>query len=215
VNTIARVIVQRRTDELILVCPSSSRDEYNETLEYYLNLGINTKLVDVDNFNFEKILSVFLSVVDDTRLDIFDIEFNIHCKNPAAILAACIASIMTESLLITSNDTNFSNLLSLKPSRLLNMSKNKRIVLEYLDMQYGPVPQMNISRDTSLNRSSVSRHLKDLKQAGYVKRNRIGKEKIAEITPLGQLVVHHKLMRKRKVWDNSTHSQIYLALVAD
>ncbi len=210
---IARTIIHRRTDELILVGPFSHIDEHQRFLDQYTGLGIQTTFVDIEDFSLDEILSTLLSAVDNARLDDFDIEFNIACNNPIVAIAACVAATMTQSLLISSDDTNLSALLLLRPDQLLHMSQNKRRILEYLDMQYGQVPQVNISRDTSVTRASVSRHLKDLIQAGYVKRARIGRQKTAEITSLGQVVLHHKLVRKRRVWDNHTSSGISLTNV--
>ena len=208
VHLIVRTIIQRRTDELILVCPVSKSDAYQGILEQYPGLDFQTTLVDIESYSFNEILSTLLSVVDNARLDNYDIEFNVVCTNPIISIAVCVAATMTQSLLITSDETNLSTPLLLRPNRLLHMSQNKRKILEYLDLQHSPVPQMNISRDTSITRSCVSRHLKDLIQAAYVKRTRTGRQKTVEISSLGKVVVRHKLIRKR-VWENYTPSKIY------
>ncbi|MDF1540305.1 MAG: winged helix-turn-helix domain-containing protein [Candidatus Thorarchaeota archaeon] len=214
-HLIAKTIIHRRTDELILVGPISCIDEHQRFLEQYTSLGFQATLVDLEDFSIDEILGTLLNAVDNARLDNFDIEFNVVCNNPVVAIAACLAATMTQSLLITSGDTNLSTLSLLRPDLLLHMSQNKRRILEYLDIQYGPVPQANISRDTVVNRASVSRHLKDLIQAGYVKRTRIGRQKTAEITSLGQVVLHHKRVRKRRVWDHHASSAICFADVGE
>ncbi|MHA1882668.1 MAG: winged helix-turn-helix domain-containing protein [Candidatus Thorarchaeota archaeon] len=210
---IDRVAIQRRLDEIILVCATSYDGNRNQIIDRYSNLGFKTTFVDIDSNSFNDILSTLLNVVNHSRLDNYIIEFNVICNNPIMTVAASVAAIMIGAILITTDTTNISASITLRPNQLLHMSPNKRKIMEYLDEKSCPVLQAEISSETLVTRSCVSRHLKDLIHAGYVKRNRAGRNKVIWITSLGQVVVRHKLLRKRREWGNDVISKTCFAAV--
>ena len=88
------------------------------------------------------------------------------------------------------------------PSELVNLTHKKHEILEYLDNFSSPVTQKEISQNTGIRPSGVSRHLRDLELAGYIRRKRIARKKQVQITELGSATLHHKQLRRRRIWSS-------------
>jgi DNA-binding MarR family transcriptional regulator len=195
-----RITIQRRVDGVILVYPFEEEKSVFSTLERYKNLGMEILTVPVDPNDFHNILSHILEALDDYCIDSQKIEFSIVCQNPILALAACFASIIVQAPIYSMTDSDLSKIVEINSSKITTLTVQKRRILEIISEHPGSVNQRHITQEIQLSNSNVSRHIKTLAKAGYVKCYREGRQKYIQITTLGSTVLRHKLLRKRRIW---------------
>ena len=197
--------MRRSIDELIIVYSQENLELADYLCERFTNLGINVEPVRVVSTDFNNVLSSILLALDQQRFDDYQIEFSITSGHCILTLAACVAAAITKASIICATGVELPNLSEVWPSELVNLTLKKREILEYLDNYRLPVNQKELSQNTGIGQSGVSRHLRDLEMAGYVRRYRIARIKEVQITELGSAVLHHKQIRKRRLWGSFTH----------
>jgi DNA-binding MarR family transcriptional regulator len=197
-----RLAIRRSIDELIIFYPQEKKELAAKAVEYFSDLGIVIEQVCVMSDDFHSILSSILSTLDRRKFEELQIEFSITSENCAITLAACVAAAITKASILWSDETAPLRISEVWPSELVNLTHKKREVLDYLENCGCPVAQKEISRNTGIRQSGVSRHIRDLELAGYIERDRIARIKQVHITELGSVILHHKQIRKRRVWDS-------------
>ncbi len=204
-KTIEQLAVRRRTDELIIVYPQEKRELADNLVKQFLNYGINVVPVIVESNNFNNILSSILAALDHQKLDEYHIEFSITSEHCIMTLAACVAAAIVKASVICTTGLELPRISEVWPSELVNLTHKKREILDYLDGFDNPISQKEISRNTGIRPSGVSRHLRNLELAGYIRRDRVSRIKQVKITELGSAILHHKQLRKRRIWSSCTH----------
>lgn len=194
--------VKRRIDELVLVYPRNKSEIAVDLIEKYTNLGIIVVPVRVVSNDFNNVLSSILRSLNNQNLDDFQIEFSIASDHCVMITAATVAAAIVNASVICASGNELFQVSEVWPSELVNLTQKKREILEYLEGNGSPVPQKEISKSTEIRQSGVSRHLRDLEKAGYVKRTRVARNKHVQITELGSVIIHHKKLRKRRLWSS-------------
>ena len=148
-----------------------------------------------------------LGVLNDPRLDEYHIEFNLSASEGTMTVAACMAATIVNATLITSSGNGRLKVNEVWPHDLVNLTQRKRDILEMLAGQSTPLCQSDVSKEMRIQQSGVSRHIRDLVRAGYVKRFSHSRRKFVEITNLGAAVLHHKQIRKRRHWGSQINPQ--------
>ncbi|MHA2068240.1 MAG: helix-turn-helix transcriptional regulator [Candidatus Thorarchaeota archaeon] len=203
-NAIERIAIRRSIAELVIVYPSNLESHALDLVQKFESLGLIVISVPVAYSDFDNTLSSILKALDDRRLDDYHIEFNVTNSTGIMTVAACVAAAIVKATVICSRENELFEIDEVWPSDLVNLTHRKRAILEYLSTQSEPIYQTEITNNTGVQRSGVSRHLGDLEHAGYVVRTRKAKRKYVEITNLGATVLHHKQLRKRRVWGHIT-----------
>lgn len=194
------ISIRRCVDEIVLIYPYTDHEHTLNLKHRYEKAGLCVRSLSIDPNNFDSILSTILKALDDHRIDNHTIEFNISCKNPSMIIAACVAAMILRAPILSVSEDGYSELIEVRPSEISTLTSQKRAILEYLSLQSKPVDQNSISKEVRISRSGISRHIRDLERAGYVIRWRDGQRKKLSITDLGLTILHHKLLRKRRIW---------------
>jgi predicted transcriptional regulator len=199
-TNVEQTAIRRRVDEILLVFT----DEQNEQAEYLMkrfsSLGIPIIPVCVIPSNFSNILSSILRAIDNQILDDYQVEFVVMPGNCMMTIAASVAAAIVNASILCPEINESIDINEIWPSELVNLTFKKREILSFLESYNHPVHQKNISLETGINQSGVSRHTRDLELAGYVVKSRIARKKNVQITELGLAVLHHKQIRKRRVW---------------
>ncbi|MFW9805101.1 MAG: helix-turn-helix transcriptional regulator [Candidatus Thorarchaeota archaeon] len=199
-KTIKHLIIRRSVDEIVLVF-SKEKYEIAESLRKQLSkLNISVLPVCVIPSDFNNILSSILTSLDHGVLDEYQIEFSIASEYCTMTLAACVAAAIVKGSILCISGGGSYQIAEIWPSELVNLTHKKREILGYLENNKCPVFQKDISRDTGIRSSGVSRHIHDLELAGYIKRDRIARRKQVQITKLGSAILHYKQLRRRRVW---------------
>ncbi|MFW9787307.1 MAG: MarR family transcriptional regulator [Candidatus Thorarchaeota archaeon] len=201
-KTIQHLAVRRRIDRLLIVFPREKLELANNLVEQFSNLGVPVEPVDVVVSDFNSILSSILAALNRQKFDDHNIEFSITTGNCIMTLAACVAAAIVNASVICAIGSELPYLSEVWPSELVNLTNKKHEILKYLDSFNTPVTQKEISRDTGIRPSGVSRHLRDLELAGYIRRYRIARIKQVQITELGSAILHHKQLRRRRIWSS-------------
>jgi DNA-binding MarR family transcriptional regulator len=201
-NTVESIVIRRRIDELHLVFTDDKMSLASSLIEKFSSLGIQVTPIHIRSTKFTKILSTILKALNQQTLDDYDIEFSVSSGNSTIVLASCIAAAIVNAS-IFSSDTNYSIEMSeVWPSKLVNITHKKRQILSFLESCNDSIHQKEISLETGIGQSSISRHIRDLESAGYVTRTRVDRKKVVKISDLGATLLHHKQIRKRRIWDS-------------
>ncbi|MFX1579820.1 MAG: MarR family winged helix-turn-helix transcriptional regulator [Promethearchaeota archaeon] len=199
-ETIEHLAIRRSIDELIIVYPYETHEIADELITRFSNHGIPIKPVIVVPNDFSTTLSSILVALNQKEFDECQIEFSITSEHCILTLAACVAAAITKASVICATGTELIDITEVWPSELVNLSLKKHEILDYLERLSTPISQKEISQNTGIRPSGVSRHLRDLEQAGYIRRNRVARKKQVQITDLGSAILHHKQLRKRRIW---------------
>lgn len=203
-RNIEYLAVRRCIDELIIVHTWEQEKDVNQFIDKYSDLGLIVIPVRVVQNDFINILSSSLNALDSHKLDQYDIEVSVTTNDCIMNLAACICAAIVKASIICVQGNELSNISEIWPSELVNLSFQKREILCYLDSCVKPVHQKEVAEETGIQQSGLSRHLRNLELAGYVTRLRISRCKNVSITELGRAVLHHKQIRKRRLWSSYT-----------
>ena len=201
-KNIEYLAVKRCIDELIIVYGWEEEEDVNKFIDKYSDLGLIVIPVKVAQNDFTNILSSTLNAVDSQKLDHYDIEVSVTTDDCIMTLAACISAAIVKASIICVQNDELVNISEIWPSELVNLSFQKREILGYLDSCERPVHQKDLAEDTRILQSGLSRHLRNLELAGYVTRSRVSRFKQVSITELGRAVLHHKQIRKRRLWSS-------------
>jgi DNA-binding MarR family transcriptional regulator len=196
--------IRRSIDELILVYSKNTLGLAEDLVEKFSELGILVVAVAVEANCFNNVLSSILRSLNSRNLDDYQIEFSIASGHCVMTLAACVAAAIVKASVLCATGFESFQMSEIWPSELVNLTDKKRQILDYLEGFNHPVLQKEMSKDTDIRQSCLSRHLGDLERAGYISRSRIARYKHVKITELGSAILHHKQLRKRRVWDSHT-----------
>ena len=199
-RNIEYIAVRRSIDELILIHTSNQDDDANSIINKFTNLGVKVSPVRVVSDDFTNILSLTLNALDSQKFDQCDIEFSISSKNCTMTLAACICAMIVKASILFIRCNEIFNVSEVWPSEIVNLTHQKREILSCLQNYDKPIHQKEMAEETGIRQSGLSRHLSNLELAGYVTRSRIDRYKHVQITELGSAILHHKQIRKKRIW---------------
>ncbi|TFH08622.1 MAG: ArsR family transcriptional regulator [Candidatus Thorarchaeota archaeon] len=199
-TTIERIVIRRRIDELFLVFSDVEHEFALPLIEKFSTLGMQVIPIHIQSLKFSNILSSILRALNHQTLDDYDVEFNVDSGNPVMILAACIAAAILGASVLCTEGNNVVEISELWPAKLVNITYKKRQILNFLENFNDSINQKDISGEIGICQSSISRHIRDLEIAGYVTRTRVAKKKVVKISELGSTILHHKQLRKRRIW---------------
>jgi len=199
-----QLAVRRSIDELIVVYSEKEIELADRVIEHFSSLGIAVEPVSVVSDDFHNILSMILSALDHRKIDAYQIEFSITSEHCLMTIAACVAAAIVRASILCTAETEPFQISEVWPFELVHLTHKKREILDYLENSGCPIAQKEISRSTGIRQSGVSRHVRDLELAGYIERDRVARIKQVQITELGSIILHHKQIRKRRVWDSLT-----------
>ncbi len=201
-ENIEYLAVRRSIDELYIIHTSDQDELADYLINKFSKFGITVTPIRVISDDFTNILSSTLSALDSQKLDLCDIEFSVSSENCMMTLAACISATIVRASILCVKGNEVFNISEVWPSELVNLTHQKREILSYLERNNKPVHQKEIAEETGIRQSGLSRHLRSLELAGYVTRFRISRSKQVQITELGCAVLHHKQIRKRRIWSS-------------
>ena len=201
-KSIEYLAVRRQIDDLIIIHGPEQEDNVSEINRKYTDAGISSKSVMVTSEDFTNILASALNAVDSQRLDQYEIEVSVSTDDCLMSMAACICAAIVKASIVYIQGNEIFNLAEIWPSELVNLSFQKREILSYLESCKTPVHQKQVSKETGIRQSGISRHLRNLELAGYVSRLRNSRRKQVSITELGRAILHHKQIRRRRIWSS-------------
>jgi len=201
-TAVERIVIRRRIDELFLVFSDEELELAEFLIAKFSTLGMQIVSIHIESLRFSNILSSILRALDHQTVDYYDVEFSLSSGNPLMILATCVAAAIVNASVICTEGDSFVEMSEVWPAKLVNITYKKRQILNFLESYNGSINQRDISRETGICQSGVSRHLRDLELAGYVTRTRVSRKKVVKISELGSTILHHKQIRKRRIWDS-------------
>jgi len=199
-TAVERIAIRRRIDELFLIFTDENLELASSIVEKFSRLGMHVRLIHIQSMKFSNILSTILRALNRETFDDYDLEFSVSSGNPVMILATCIAAAIVNASILYTEGSNFVDISELWPAKLVNVTYKKRQILNFLEEYSDSINQKDISKETGICQSGISRHIRDLELAGYVTRTRIARKKVVQISELGSVILHQKQIRKRRIW---------------
>ncbi len=199
-STVERIAIRRRVDQLLLVFTRNQLEHAEYIMNKFSTLGIPTIPIRVTPSDFANTLSSILRALDNQTLDKYQVEFSVISGSTNMTLAASVAAAIIKASILCNEENDIFEISEIWPAELVNLTHKKREILSFLESYNSSVYQKDISKETGICQSSVSRHVQDLELAGYVTRVRIARKKHVQITELGSTILHHKQIRKRRIW---------------
>ncbi|MFW9769414.1 MAG: winged helix-turn-helix domain-containing protein [Candidatus Thorarchaeota archaeon] len=201
-KSIEYLAVRRQIDDLIIIHSPEHEDIVAEINRKYTDAGISSKSVMATSEDFTNILASALNALDSQRFNQYEIEVSVSTDDCLMSMAACICAAIVKASIVYIQGNEIFNFAEIWPSELVNLSYQKREILCYLESCKTPVHQKQVSEETGIRQSGISRHLRNLELAGYVSRRRTSRRKQVSITELGRAILHHKQIRKRRIWSS-------------
>lgn len=199
-KAVEQFALRRRTDELFLIFTNEELKLASTLMEKFSTLGMQVTPIHIQSLKFSNILNSVLRALNRNSLDDYEVEFSVSSGNSVMILGVCIAAAIVNASILYSEENSLVDISELWPANLVNVTHKKRQILSFLESYNGSINQKDISRKTGICQSGISRHIRDLESAGYVIRSRVARKKVVKISELGSTILHHKQIRKRRIW---------------
>ncbi len=197
------VVINKGADHVILVCSDESHEIGVNICSMFSSKGIECETIIIDPWDYENILAKTLeSIVNQLNTGRFsEIEFNGSCGTRIMTAAVYMAALIigTPIYLVgrCSEDNEIGEAIMLRPVPVSMLTAPKKRILEKLKEKGGRVSsQAELGSRTDLGADSISKHIRDLEAAKYVKRHQHGRRKSIELTHLGEMVLELKNLRK-------------------
>ena len=205
---IDHVLMKRGADRVVLIYTERNEEEVREIRTRYKSKGIPVESELVDPWRYEEILAKIIEVI--IRHPNHEIEFNISCGSRVMAAASHMAAVLTEStvyFVTEREETRIGDLVTVQPLSLNMLTEPKRRILENLQVNGGAVgSQAELGSRAELHAASISRHLKELEQVGYIEREKHGHKKSISITTLGRAILALKNLRRQRKWGDGDNA---------
>ncbi|TFG28718.1 MarR family transcriptional regulator, partial [Candidatus Thorarchaeota archaeon] len=181
-KTVERFAIRRRIDELFLIFTNEELELASTLMEKFTTLGIQVRPIHIQSLKFSDILNSVLRALNHNSFDDYEVEFCVSSGNSVMILGVCIAAAIVNASILYTEEQSLVDISELWPANLVNVTHKKRQILSFLESYNGPINQKDISRETGICQSGISRHIRDLESAGYVTRSRADRKKVVTIS---------------------------------
>lgn len=202
-NQLVEHVITKRGADKIAIIYTEKNEEYLEGLVKRLEsnkIPIITK--KVPPWKYHEVLSAILEIV--SKHEDHKIEYGISCGTRVMTTAAYLAALFTDSPVYFVKNPyadEIEEIIEVQPFSVALLTKPKKKILNGLESHGGSVnSQKDLGSRVELGAGSISRHVKELCDAGYVTRKHDGKKKTIEITNLGKIVRNLKAFRKNRIW---------------
>ena len=196
------VITRRGADKVALVYTEGNEEDLDAIQTRLESRMIPVISRKVPPWNYHEILSVILEIVAEH--EDYCVEYNVSCGTRIMTTAAYLAALFTDSsvfFVMNPDKERIGDLIEVQPVSVTLLSEPKRLILCKISESGGSIKSQRVlGKRTDLKASSISKHLKSLEDAGYIRRSHSGRKTQVEITNLGRIVLNLKTFRKGKVW---------------
>jgi predicted transcriptional regulator len=202
-NILVEYVITRRGADKVAIIYTEDNKEYLKGLEKRLKeKQVPVVSRKVPPWNYHEVLSEILEIVAEHEQ--YDIEYNMSCGTRIMTSAGYLAALFTDSPVYFVKDPGAEKkgeIIKVQPISVALLTEPKKIILQRLEECGGSVDtQRELGSRADLKASSISKHLNDLEDAGYIIRKDYGTKTRVEITNLGRIVFNLKAFRKGKVW---------------
>ncbi len=205
------VLTATSAPKVLLIATSENEDDAKSLKQEYERVGIEIEYRVVRPWEYDEILATVLDYVVD-YLD-HELTFNISCGT-IAMRAAChmAAALVGATVYYVTEDehTKIGRLVRVNPLPMSSLSAAKQRILEELAKHEDGVESFReLGSRVDLEVASISKHIKGLREVGYVKTERKGRRHRTWITELGRIVLRLKQARKGIIWGRNDDEDRY------
>jgi len=202
-NILVEYVITRRGADKVAIIYTDENKEYLRGLEKRLGEKqvpvISSK---VQPWEYYEVLSEILEIV--AKHEDYNIEYNGSCGTRIMTSALYLAALFTDSPVYFVKDPGAElkgDIIKVQPVSVALLTEPKKLILQKLEECGGSVDtQRELGSRADLKASSISKHLNDLEDAGYIIRRDYGTKTRVEITNLGRIVFNLKTFRQGNIW---------------
>jgi predicted transcriptional regulator len=202
-NILVEYVITRRGADKVAIIYTDENKEYLRGLEKRLGEKqvpvISSK---VQPWEYYEVLSEILEIVAEH--EDYNIEYNGSCGTRIMTSALYLAALFTDSPVYFVKDPGAElkgDIIKVQPVSVALLTEPKKLILQKLEECGGSVDtQRELGSRADLKASSISKHLNDLEDAGYIIRRDYGTKTRVEITNLGRIVFNLKTFRQGNIW---------------
>ncbi len=196
------VVTRKGADKVVIVCSEDNEADADKICKSFIDRGIKCDYILVDPWKYEEILAKIIECVINHLKDgtYTRVEFNGSGGTRVMTAAAYMAAlILGEPIYLVGqsegNDTE--EIITLRPVPIAMLSEPKKRIMESLKEKGGQVSsQKELGSRTDLGADSISKHIRELSLAKYVRTHWHGRRKSVELTHLGEMVLELKRVKE-------------------
>lgn len=194
------VVTKKGADKIALVYSEKNAEDAESIRIMFVERGLKAVSVKVEPWDYHCILARILEIAVD-HLN-YEIEYNVSCGTRVMTAAAHQAALLTDSkvyFILGDYDEQLDKIVDVQPISVIVLTEPKRNILARIDALKGQVSsQKELGSRTRLKVSSVSKHLRELEDSGYITRERCGRATSVRLTGLGRVILKLKQYKKGK-----------------
>ncbi|MCF2137561.1 MAG: DUF6293 family protein [Candidatus Thorarchaeota archaeon] len=197
------VVMNKGADHVILVCSEESIEIGKSICTMFSSKGIECETIIIDPWNYENILAKTLeAIVEQLETGLFsEIEFNGSCGTRIMTATVYMAAMIIDAPIYLvgrcSEGDDIGEAIMLRPMPISMLTSPKKMILQSLKDRGGKVDsQTELGSRTELGADSISKHIRDLEKARYVKCHQHGRRKAIELTHLGEMALELKYVKR-------------------
>ena len=195
------VLLKRAVDKVILVYTEENKNKFEMLRNELEGEGMPVIPCKVAAWRFELILATILEEITKHTDSVF--EFHASCGTRVMAAAIQMAALLTESSIFfveRGEGRSFGGVVELKPAALELLTERKRDVLQGIQKLGEKITQIELIQELGIKRSGLSKHLKELRESGFVSVEDQSRPKRYSVTHLGRIIVSLKEFRKMTIW---------------
>jgi CRISPR locus-related DNA-binding protein len=200
------VITKKGADKIGIIYDEINEEEMYKFRNHYLELGVPIVAKKVEPWNYRNILAGILEIATENAD--YEIEYNVSCGTRVMTAAAHRAAILTDSkiyFVMGDYGDPLEEIVEVQPISVTTLTEPKKNILSKID-ELGIIDsQKQLGSKTELKVASISKHLTELDESGYISRERKGRKNMISLTDLGRAILKIKQYRKGKICDGDDY----------
>jgi len=203
IGRVAFAISHEGASAIVLICTPESAEHADRVSREIKSMGgQQVEIVRVDGWHYDEVLAAALRYAVRYQKKGFSVVFNPSLGTRVMTSALVMAASLLERplLLIREEQGKPQETIRVEPYQRRRLSPQKTKILRRL--RNGPKSQKELGTRSELHASTISGHVKQLKEWGLVTTRRENRRVMVKMTPLGEIVLllseFMRLSRRRK-----------------
>ncbi len=198
---VPHVVMNRGADKVVIIHSERNEEEAKDQVRDFVSSGMNASCVRVNPWNYEEVLATIIRViVEHPEYD--EVELNGSCGTRVMTAATYMAAVLVNApVWFVTDEPNPVNrrIIEARPVSISKLTEPKEMIFRRLLDAGGHIDsQRELGSRTHLRAHSISKHLRELEDLRYIRRQRRGRTTSVDLTPLGEIVLRLKILRQKE-----------------
>jgi uncharacterized membrane protein len=183
------VLFRMKSDKVVII-HSDLSEENAQQIQKEIGGELSVSLQKVDPWNYGEILATALNVAYENRKHRLSFNASLGTRVMTAALLMAGAYSKSPVYLVKEIENQASGIIELQPLKRMMLTTPKKnilkLIIKHKDKQ---ILQKHLPSRASLSASTISGHVGELEQAGYIEKSSTRDGNMLSITNLGQIVL--------------------------